>query len=651
MPRLFTVVVFSAAALSLGAAPVDDLFKSIRQNDIAAIRQAIASKTAVNQADSRGTTPLHYAAVLGSVEAMKLLLDAGADVNARNASDATPLILAAPSAAKVTLLLAKGADTKAQTKAGRTALIVAAGCRNCLESVRLLVDAGSELEHQEERGATALAVSTDSADTIIARFLVSRGAKPVVADKARFTPLMGVVAAGDIALTKELISKGADVNTANVFGGKVRHGNIALTGLTPLILAAPHGSAEMVKTLIAAGAKVNVKDGRGMTPLMAAVASENQDLSVIKALIAAGADVNAVDVDGVSVLDWAGRFGHPPTLKALQAAGAKGKPPVPAPVRSDGKAPLSALAAVELAMPLLHSSSTEFFKQTGCVGCHHQPATDRARQVAKRSGISVAGAGTEESLRSMSVTRPFEPGLLQLIGPGGGVDSIGNLALGFHAAEVPANSLTDAMVHYISANQQADGSWLARGIARVPMEDSNITRTAIAVRILSVYGWPGRQAEFDDRIARARTWLLKAEPRTTYEKADRLLGLVWSRAGSTEIARAAAGLRRDQRPEGGWAQNKYLAPDAYATGLALYALNQADQLRASDPEYRKGVDFLLKTQLDDGSWYVRSRSPKFQPYFQSGFPHGHDQWISATATAYAVMALSPAAEQAVRAAR
>jgi len=52
------------------------------------------------------------------------------------------------------------------------------------------------------------------------------------------------------------------------------------------------------------------------------------------------------------------------------------------------------------------------------------------------------------------------------------------------------------------------------------------------------------------------------------------------------------------------------------------------------------VEFLLRTQKEDGSWYVKSRAMKIQPYFQSGFPYDHDQWISATATAWASMALS-----------
>ena len=62
----------------------------------------------------------------------------------------------------------------------------------------------------------------------------------------------------------------------------------------------------------------------------------------------------------------------------------------------------------------------------------------------------------------------------------------------------------------------------------------------------------------------------------------------------------------------------------------------------TDPAFQKGVRYLLSTQHADGSWYVRSRAVKFQPYFESGFPYGHDQWISAMATGWATAALATA---------
>jgi hypothetical protein len=98
-----------------------------------------------------------------------------------------------------------------------------------------------------------------------------------------------------------------------------------------------------------------------------------------------------------------------------------------------------------------------------------------------------------------------------------------------------------------------------------------------------------------------------------------------------------------QRPDGGWSQLPSLDSDAYATGQALVALTESGSLRVTDPAYKQGVQFLLKTQFEDGSWYVKSRVIKVQPFFESGFPYGQDQWISAAATNWAVMALAPAA--------
>src|SRR3954469_14517233 len=65
-------------------------------------------------------------------------------------------------------------------------------------------------------------------------------------------------------------------------------------------------------------------------------------------------------------------------------------------------------------------------------------------------------------------------------------------------------------------------------------------------------------------------------------------------------------------------------------------------LAPADPAYARGVAFLLGTQADNGSWRVTSRAPKFQAYFNSGFPCGGDQWISAWAAGWATMALTQA---------
>jgi len=125
-----------------------------------------------------------------------------------------------------------------------------------------------------------------------------------------------------------------------------------------------------------------------------------------------------------------------------------------------------------------------------------------------------------------------------------------------------------------------------------------------------------------------------------------LLGLAWSRSAPSYLQSAATALIAQQRPDGGWAQLSTLETDAYATGQALVALLQSEQLKVTDPEIRRGIDYLLRTQERDGSWLVRTRAFPFQPYRDGGFPHGKDQFISAAGTSWAVMALSQAMPEA-----
>ena len=81
---------------------------------------------------------------------------------------------------------------------------------------------------------------------------------------------------------------------------------------------------------------------------------------------------------------------------------------------------------------------------------------------------------------------------------------------------------------------------------------------------------------------------------------------------------------------------------AYATGKSLSALAVAG-MPASNPVYQRGVKWLMSHQLQDGTWFVQTRALAFQPYFDAGFPHGHDQWMSAAGTNWAAMALLYAA--------
>ena len=90
---------------------------------------------------------------------------------------------------------------------------------------------------------------------------------------------------------------------------------------------------------------------------------------------------------------------------------------------------------------------------------------------------------------------------------------------------------------------------------------------------------------------------------------------------------------------GGWSQFARMGPDAYATGLSLYALHVAG-VPPVDEAYARGVAFLLATQYQDGAWLVQTHSFPVQRYFESGFPFGRHQWISAAGTSWASLAIA-----------
>ncbi|HEV3139314.1 MAG TPA: prenyltransferase/squalene oxidase repeat-containing protein, partial [Vicinamibacterales bacterium] len=188
-----------------------------------------------------------------------------------------------------------------------------------------------------------------------------------------------------------------------------------------------------------------------------------------------------------------------------------------------------------------------------------------------------------------------------------------------------------------------DGHWPITA-HRPPIESNDIQVTAASMRALQTYAPRRARAESDAAVKRAAAWLSRAHPAVTEARAFQLMGLGWSHAASAAIQKSARALLAEQRADGGWGQLPTLASDAYATGEALVALNQSGAIAADSPAFRRGVDFLMRTQRADGSWHVRSRAIAFQPYFESGFPYGHDQFISAAATNWATMALALAVE-------
>jgi hypothetical protein len=206
--------------------------------------------------------------------------------------------------------------------------------------------------------------------------------------------------------------------------------------------------------------------------------------------------------------------------------------------------------------------------------------------------------------------------------------------MGLAAERHPADAAMDALVRLIVTRQLPDGRWASA--YRPPSESSELTAAAVSLRGIQLYG-TDKPAE-QRAIAAAAAWLTSAQPQSTEDRVFRLFGVTWSGAPRDVRQAAIRDLLASQRTDGGWAQLPAMSSDAYATGSALVALHEAG-VRPGHTAYRRGIQFLLDTQLADGSWFVASRSHQTQIFFESGFPHGASQFISAAATNWATQAL------------
>lgn len=629
-------------AAGFAADPSTRVFEAIRNNDLGFLKAMPQSE--VERRDAKDATPLMHAAAFGSPEALRLLLGKGAQVDAKNSFDATALLWAAGDAVKARMLIEHNAGVNARSKLGRTPLMIAARVDGNSATVALLLSKGADPRLSDSLGVTALHQAAHAGDVESIRLLLAKGADVNALDKKGDSALMGAAGHGSLEAVRLLLSKGARVNVARTSYPSVKHGQIALLKVTALTQAAPYGSPELIQALLDAGADVNAPDFRGMTPLMFAVSSETQSPGVVRALLQAGAAVNAKSNMDETALDWALKFGNPAVLSLLKGAKAqRGHDPMEVP-HPDLRAPRDPKEAITQSIGLLQRSSAEFFRQSGCVGCHHQPATAVALRAARNAGLKVDETAAKELGEVLRLGWGVSvDDMLQGIRRGGGSDRIVNQLLGIAAAGYPADASTDAALADIATLQHRDGHWFDEYEARAPIADGLIGRAANAIRAFQVFGWPGRRAEFNERIARGRAFLSGAKAVTGDDRAMLLLGLFWAGATKSQLEKPAKDLIGHQREDGGWGGNDNLPSDPYTTAESLAALSESAVVRPTDAVYRRGVDYLLKAQFQDGSWYVPSRAIKFQPYFQSGFPFGHDQWISTAATAMAVSALSPAA--------
>jgi len=334
-------------------------------------------------------------------------------------------------------------------------------------------------------------------------------------------------------------------------------------------------------------------------------------------------------------------------------------------------------AAVFRALPLLVEASADVYpKHRDCFSCHNQAVPAVALGLARQRGFAVDA----QTLRAIAEhTEADLNGALEDYRKGrgqpGGVIRAGYALWALEAAGWPPDETTTAVAHYLADTERERDHWSGQS-NRPPSESSDFTATALALRGLGAFGTSVPTTTLKDHEpkgpaaasqsstatpwrARALHWLNQTKPRETEDRVFRLWGLKHAGASPKELAAAALDLVRTQRPDGGWSQlddspdppkvkdseergtpRSAHSSDAYATGSALVALHMAGGVATDDFVYRRGLDFLIQSQRDDGSWFVKSRSRPFQTYFESGFPHGPDQFISAAASGWAVAALA-----------
>jgi len=309
-------------------------------------------------------------------------------------------------------------------------------------------------------------------------------------------------------------------------------------------------------------------------------------------------------------------------------------------IASEREARSAAAQAIDRAIPVMEKSLAEYPKHNTCFSCHHHGVPSLALELAAQRGHPV-GAGTLLAIQKHTNGDLKTDIDLYRKGQGqpGGVTRAGYALFALQSTDQPRSEITDAVVGFLLKKDSDLGRW--RGASnRPPSEKSDFTNTFLSIRALKTFAESSDKDAATARIDAARKWLESAEPKDTEDRVFQLWGLKEAGAAESVVRADALALKGQQREDGGWAQLPDAASDAYATGSVLTALLITGELKPDDSACARAVQYLLKQQQPDGSWHVVSRSKPVQPYFESGFPYGRDQFISILATGWATAALA-----------
>ncbi len=619
--RHFVVLMLFASNSILFAAGSPDLLVAIRNGDHAQVRKLIETGADVNTVDKDGTTALMHSVIESDVKMMKLLIDKGANVNMKNSLDSTALMYAATNLAKTRVLLDAGAEVKVKGKRGATPMSVALTTFGSTPVLKLLVNKGAELEDR----LMTLAAATGDLEAI--QYLLGIG---VPAGDRTGASLSAAITARCEACARLLVEKGAPANGVRPNGTLSTTVGASSGGV--LNDTAKRAMPELSQFLLDHGASLESRDREGFTLLMQAVLSmEPSRDRMVEWLLSKGVDPNAKNDRGDTAYQFAARVGIASTLNLLVKAGAteiKEEWPKPA------AGALSVEAAVKKVIPLIEMSGEPGWNARRCVACHSNSLPAMTVASARKKGFAVNEEQAKKELGfAIATDEPvLEPNRLGSSPIGGGSDTLGYTLMGMAAAGAPADVLTDAHIHYMSLNQYPDGAF--RNSSYRPF-----TTTAVVLRSIKLYPIPGRREEFKERVERAKRWLLSAKAFSTEERSMQINALADAGASASERAPFVKALKAAQNQDGSWSQLPDVRADAYATGEALYALHVSGGVPANDPVYQKGVQWLLRNQLADGSWFAPTRAVPVQPHTFESFPNGWHQFVSDAASCWATMAL------------
>jgi uncharacterized protein len=308
---LFLFIPFSLLAQQQVSEKTSALFQAIRSGGTNELQTQLANGADVNDS-LMGFSALMAAALNGSAEQMKMLIDHGANVNYQSSDGTTALWLAVPNWDKTKLLLDKGADPNHKIH-GYGVLVKLAAMPGTLDVIRLLIDKGADLKKSSPDNYV-LYNAASSGDTSLVGFLIRSGLNVNDSVLIGDYPINNAEVFRTFATLKMLVENGANVNVRQW----ISSGLDAFKGFTPLLYAALGHDTPSFFYLLEHGADPNAKTFEGYTPLMLLQESETDDPEMTLALIKHGARVSEVAPDGTNALYYAKRRGNTPSIALLE---------------------------------------------------------------------------------------------------------------------------------------------------------------------------------------------------------------------------------------------------------------------------------------------------------------------------------------------